>query len=78
MVYQLRPPQGFACNRPKQIYSEFSTRGLTNLINVIRPYNPDETGFTNTLEWFLNNESWWQAVLDGSCHAWVEKHYGAA
>lgn len=43
-----------------------------------KPVHTFETGFANTLEWYLNNESWWQAVLDGSYRAWVEKHYGAA
>ena len=43
-----------------------------------KPVHTFETGFASTLEWYLNNESWWQAVLDGSYRAWVEKHYGAA
>jgi dTDP-glucose 4,6-dehydratase len=32
-------------------------------------WRPDETfesGLRKTVEWYLNNEAWWQAVLDGS------------
>ncbi len=25
-----------------------------------------ERGFATTLQWYLNNEPWWQAILDGS------------
>lgn len=31
-----------------------------------RPAETFETGLRKTVEWYLNNESWWQAVLDGS------------
>ncbi|MEQ9566324.1 MAG: GDP-mannose 4,6-dehydratase, partial [Pseudomonadales bacterium] len=30
------------------------------------PDNTFETGIRQTVEWFLNNRDWWQAVLDGS------------
>ena len=43
-----------------------------------KPVHTFETSFANTLEWYLNNESWWPAALDGSYGAWVEKNYGAA
>lgn len=30
------------------------------------PSESFETGIRKTVEWYLNNESWWEAVLDGS------------
>lgn len=30
------------------------------------PQETFESGIRKTIEWYLNNESWWQAVLDGS------------
>ena len=30
------------------------------------PDNTFETGIRQTVEWYLNNRDWWQAVLDGS------------
>ena len=32
-------------------------------------------GFAATLAWYLGNEPWWRAVLDGSYRAWVETNY---
>ena len=31
-----------------------------------RPQETLESGLRKTVEWYLNNEAWWQAVLDGS------------
>ena len=31
-----------------------------------RPIESFETGIRKTVEWYLNNENWWQRVLDGS------------
>lgn len=31
-----------------------------------RPEETFESGLRKTVEWYLNNEAWWQAVLDGS------------
>jgi len=30
------------------------------------PEESFETGIRKTVEWYLNNESWWRRVLDGS------------
>ena len=35
------------------------------------------TGFAATLDWYLGNEGWWRAVLDGSYRHWVETNYSA-
>jgi dTDP-glucose 4,6-dehydratase len=31
-----------------------------------RPFETFETGLAKTVEWYLQNESWWRRVLDGS------------
>ncbi|MFZ4688102.1 MAG: dTDP-glucose 4,6-dehydratase [Polymorphobacter sp.] len=41
------------------------------------PARDFETGFAATLAWYLNNEDWWRAVLDGSYRHWVETNYAA-
>ena len=35
------------------------------------------TGFAATLAWYLANEGWWRAVLDGSYRDWVATNYAA-
>ena len=34
-------------------------------------------GLEDTVRWYLDNESWWRAVMDGSYRTWVDRHYGA-
>lgn len=36
-----------------------------------------DTGLRSTVDWYLNNEPWWRAVMDGSYRQWVEKQYSA-
>ncbi|MAB94412.1 MAG: dTDP-glucose 4,6-dehydratase, partial [Alteromonas sp.] len=31
-----------------------------------KPQETFESGIRKTVEWYLNNEGWWKAVLDGS------------
>jgi dTDP-glucose 4,6-dehydratase len=31
-----------------------------------RPEETFETGLRKTVEWYLDNKPWWQAVMDGS------------
>lgn len=41
-------------------------------------YTPQRTfaqGFATTLDWYLANEAWWRAILDGSYRDWVAKNY---
>jgi len=35
-------------------------------------------GLRDTFQWYLNNVSWWRAVMDGSYRQWVEKQYSAS
>lgn len=34
-----------------------------------------EEGLRSTFEWYLNNESWWRAVMDGSYRQWLQQNY---
>ena len=41
-------------------------------------YSPSETfetGFAKTIDWYLGNEPWWRAVMDGSYRDWIEANY---
>jgi dTDP-glucose 4,6-dehydratase len=40
-----------------------------------KPAESFETGINKTINWYLSNESWWGAVLDGSYVNWIEKQY---
>ena len=40
------------------------------------PQHTFETGYAETLKWYLENETWWRGVLDGSYRDWIEKQYG--
>ena len=33
-------------------------------------------GFASTLDWYLANEDWWRAVMDGSYRNWIDRNYG--
>lgn len=41
-----------------------------------RPAETFDSGIAKTLRWYLSNEDWWQAVLDGSYQQWIEQQYG--
>ncbi len=50
----------------------------TKLIKQEMGYEPRftfEEGIKNTLDWYLNNEQWWQAVMDGSYQQWIDTNY---
>ncbi len=41
-------------------------------------YAPKETfesGIRKTVEWYLSNETWWRAVMDGSYQSWIRQQY---
>ena len=33
------------------------------------------TGLEETIRWYLDNEGWWRAVINGSYRTWIEKNY---
>ena len=39
------------------------------------PAHPFETGLSATLEWYLSNQGWWQALLGRDYTDWVKKNY---
>ncbi|MDO9041281.1 MAG: dTDP-glucose 4,6-dehydratase [Desulfocapsaceae bacterium] len=39
------------------------------------PLESFESGIRKTLDWYLDNESWWRAVMDGSYRQWVKLNY---
>ncbi|MDJ0872381.1 MAG: dTDP-glucose 4,6-dehydratase [Gammaproteobacteria bacterium] len=41
-----------------------------------RPRESFDTGIDKTIDWYLANEAWWRAVMDGSYQDWVRHHYG--
>jgi dTDP-glucose 4,6-dehydratase len=36
------------------------------------------TGLARTVDWYLEHESWWRGVMDGSYRRWIERQYGTA
>ena len=40
-----------------------------------QPKESFETGIRKTLQWYLDNQEWWQAVMDGSYKDWIEQQY---
>ena len=40
-----------------------------------KPEETFETGIRKTVQWYLDNESWWRGVMDGSYKNWIEKNY---
>lgn len=39
------------------------------------PAETFETGIRKTVQWYLQHESWWRAVMDGSYNAWISTQY---
>ena len=31
-----------------------------------------------TFRWYLDNEPWWRAVMDGSYRGWIDRQYGGS
>ncbi|QEP42568.1 dTDP-glucose 4,6-dehydratase [Ectothiorhodospiraceae bacterium BW-2] len=40
-----------------------------------QPQESFESGIRKTIQWYLDNESWWRAVMDGSYRQWLETNY---
>jgi len=41
-----------------------------------RPQHNLEDGLRDTVEWYRQNELWWQRILSGEYRTWVERNYG--
>lgn len=35
-----------------------------------------ENGLRDTFDWYVENDWWWQKVMDESYHEWIREHYG--
>lgn len=42
-----------------------------------RPVESFETGLGKTIAWYLKENSWWQAVIDGSYQDWITQQYSS-
>ena len=40
------------------------------------PAETFESGIRKTVDWFLQHERWWRAVMDGSYRQWIDSTYG--
>jgi dTDP-glucose 4,6-dehydratase len=40
------------------------------------PCESFESGIRKTIAWYLANEPWWRAVMDGSYREWIGRNYG--
>ncbi|MGV6817401.1 MAG: dTDP-glucose 4,6-dehydratase [Thiotrichales bacterium] len=40
-----------------------------------KPEETFETGIRKTVRWYLDNEDWWRAVMDGSYKDWIDQQY---
>ena len=54
-------------------YAIDATRARNELGFV--PKHDFASGLTSTIDWMLNNEPWWRAVMDGSYRDWVTTQY---
>lgn len=41
-----------------------------------KPVYSFETGILQTIQWYLDHESWWKDILSGSYQSYFEEHYG--
>lgn len=41
------------------------------------PVETFQTGFARTIDWYLAEVAWWQAVTDGSYRDWIETNYSS-
>ncbi|PCI59647.1 MAG: dTDP-glucose 4,6-dehydratase [Gammaproteobacteria bacterium] len=39
------------------------------------PKESFQTGIAKSVQWYLNNEAWWQSVMDGSYQDWIKEQY---
>lgn len=40
-----------------------------------RPQHSFETGLAETIRWYLDHESWWRSIQDGSYREWMQANY---
>jgi len=40
-----------------------------------KPVESFESGIRKTVQWYLDNEAWWQSIMDGSYKDWIDLNY---
>lgn len=45
-------------------------------ILAFEPLETLESGLARTVDWYLDNASWWQPVISGEYRHWIEQQYG--
>lgn len=40
-----------------------------------QPKDSFETGIQKTVDWYLNNESWWRSIISGEYQDWIKQQY---
>ena len=67
--------KSFVTDRPghDRRYAIDETKARTEL--GYAPARSFAQGFSDTLAWYLSNEPWWRAVMDGSYQTWVSTNY---
>jgi len=55
-------------------YALDTTKARTELGFV--PQETLQAGLRQTVCWYLEHESWWRGVMDGSYRDWISRHYG--
>jgi dTDP-glucose 4,6-dehydratase len=66
----------FVKDRPghDQRYGIDASKIMTRL--GYKPRESFETGIRKTIQWYVDHESWWRGVLDGSYRQWIHQQYG--
>jgi len=64
----------------KDLNVELRTRYAINAQKAMQAlgYRPEitfEDGLQQTLLWYLENETWWRRIMDGSYRDWVDRNY---
>ena len=67
----------FVTDRPghDRRYAIDCTKAMAEL--GYQPKHSFESGFAQTLDWYLGHESWWRGILDGSYMDWVKANYAS-
>ncbi len=54
-------------------YAIDATKVMDNL--GYKPAETFETGIRKTVQWYIDKESWWRDIMDGSYREWMEQNY---
>lgn len=67
---------GFVADRPGHDRRYAIDAGLVRSELGFAPRESFASGMAGTVAWYLDNQSWWQAVIDGSYADWITRQYG--